>query len=355
MRGATLANPGASNNAASAAYLTGASSLMTHCVISNNVITGLGTPINAVGITTPGVYLAGGAQLWWTLVADNADYGAKDYRLMPGDTRELGCYEPEAEAAVCFAAPAPAIALPAETTLTASVTGLSATGLVYAWDFDGDGTTDLVTTDATATWTYTQAGNVSVSLSATDVTSGASGECARGDYLYLVPKAMLVAASSPAPAFPYDTWQNAATNVQDAIDAAIDGVTIVFSNGVHIVRNTISVEKGVTLRGLADAPGDVVLANANAVRILRLNHAGSLVSGLVLTGEAGKEVGAFLCIDTVGGTVSNCVIRGVVSTGSVGAYANTAMMYVAGANSLMTHCVWSKRESFEKSMGAPHR
>ena len=258
-----------------------------------------------------------------------------------GKAIDVGCYElNEGEFSVTFNTASTSVMVPCAVTFNAACTGAGENDVIrYAWDFDGDGTTDLVTTDATATWTYTQAGNVSVSLSATDVTSGASGECVRGDYLYLVPKTMLVAASSPAPAFPYDTWQNAATNVQDAIDAAIDGVTIVFSNGNYTVSSTISVEKGVTLRGLADAPGDVVLANANAVRILRLNHAGSLVSGLVLTGSAGKDVGAFLCIDTVGGTVSNCVIRGVVSTGSVGAYANTAMMYVAGANSLMTHCV----------------
>ena len=225
-------------------------------------------------------------------------------------------------------------------TFAAACTGAGENDVIrYTWDFDGDGTVDLVTMSATATWTYTTPGTVSVSLSAVDETTGQRGECVREDYLRLVPATMYVVTTNSTSAFPYDTWQNAATNVQDAIDAAIDGVDIVFSNGNYTVSGTISVEKGVTLRSLTGAPGDVVLSNPGAVRILRLNHAGALVAGLVFSGKADKGVGSYICIDSVGGTMSNCVIRGVVSDGNVGAYANTATIYAVGANALMTHCV----------------
>ncbi|MBQ6923431.1 MAG: hypothetical protein IJQ73_02200, partial [Kiritimatiellae bacterium] len=73
--------------------------------------------------------------------------------------------------------------------------------------------------------------------------------------------AMHVAPTSEAPAYPYDTWRNAATNVQDAVDAAGDGVTIVVSNGAYAISAPITIDKGVTLRGLTGNPEDVVFAN----------------------------------------------------------------------------------------------
>lgn len=145
--------------------------------------------------------------------------------------------------------------------------------------------------------------------------------------------AMHVAPTSEAPAYPYDTWRNAATNVQDAVDAAGDGVTIVVSNGAYAISAPITIAKGVTLRGLTGNPEDVVFANDNAERLLYLNHADAVAAGFVLEGGSRKVWGQSVYI--AGGTVSNCVVRGCTASGS-GGYASA--VYVNSAYGLVTHC-----------------
>ena len=147
--------------------------------------------------------------------------------------------------------------------------------------------------------------------------------------------AMHVAPTSGAPAFPYDTWRNAATNVQDAVDAACGGVTIVVSNGAYAISAPITIAKGVTLRGLTGNPEDVVFANDNAERLLYLHHADAVAAGFVLEGGSRKVWGQGAYIDAAGGTVSNCVVRGCTASGS-GGYASA--VYVGSAYGLVTHC-----------------
>ena len=147
--------------------------------------------------------------------------------------------------------------------------------------------------------------------------------------------AMHVAPTSEAPAYPYDTWRNAATNVQDAVDAAGDGVTIVVSNGAYAISAPITIAKGVTLRGLTGNPEDVVFANDNAERLLYLDHADAVAAGFVLEGGSRKVWGQGAYIDAAGGTVSNCVVRGCTASGSGGA---ASAVYVGSAYGLVTHC-----------------
>ena len=147
--------------------------------------------------------------------------------------------------------------------------------------------------------------------------------------------AMHVAPTSEAPAYPYDTWRNAATNVQDAVDAAGDGVTIVVSNGAYAISAPITIAKGVTLRGLTGNPEDVVFANDNAARLLYLNHADAVAAGFVLEGGSSKVLGQGACIAGAGGTVSNCVVRGCTASGKGG---NASAVYVGSAYGLVTHC-----------------
>ena len=45
----------------------------------------------------------------------------------------------------------------------------------------------------------------------------------------------LVSRESTNPGPPYATWANAATNIQDAVDAAKDGDTVRVTNGVYAV------------------------------------------------------------------------------------------------------------------------
>src|SRR2546426_5153148 len=64
--------------------------------------------------------------------------------------------------------------------------------------------------------------------------------------------------NNQAPAFPYTTWPTAATNIQDAVDAASTGDEIVVSDGVYETggravygtSNRVAVTQALTVRSL---------------------------------------------------------------------------------------------------------
>ena len=214
----------------------------------------------------------------------------------------------------------------------------------FYWDFDADGVTDLVTAEPAAVYGYTEPGKVSVALAFTNRTTGVTGENVRRDYLTLVPPVIYVDAASMTPVPPYVSPQTAASNVQDAVDVAVNGVTVLVSPGLYELTNAVSVTKGVTVRGKTERPEDVRFVNPVSGRNFYLNHQKSRLENAVLEcGAVSRGEARNLLVDTLGGTVSNCVCRGGsifcggASPMSAGDFADFVVL--RGVNSLMTHCV----------------
>jgi len=130
--------------------------------------------------------------------------------------------------------------------------------------------------------------------------------------------------NSSTPTAPYASWATAATNIQDAIDAASDGDQILVTNGVYQTGGRIVYGSQTNRVALTNA---VMLLSVNGSQATTLvgafNTRGALVgsnsvlSGFTITngqsrggGDLTNEAsgGGIWC--ATGGVVSNCVVTG---------------------------------------------
>ena len=133
--------------------------------------------------------------------------------------------------------------------------------------------------------------------------------------------------SNPVP--PYTDWQTAATNIQDAIDAAADGDLVLVTNGIYanggqvvygMLTNRVAINKAITVQSVngptvTAIQGNPALGN-NAIRCVYMAN-GSLLSGFTLTNGGTMTAGDSYLDDSGGGiwatnnssaVISNCVV-----------------------------------------------
>jgi hypothetical protein len=164
-----------------------------------------------------------------------------------------------------------------------------------------------------------------------------------------------VAQSGTNPIPPYLTWNTAATNIQDAVDAAYVNGTVAVSNGTYsgggrpiqnggpFISNRVAVLKPITLQSV-NGPSVTTIqgyqvpgtTNGNdAMRCIYLTNNASLI-GFTLTGGAtlaysGLSGGGVYC--EYGASVSNCVMTGNCAyTGGGGASGGTLFSCVLIGN-----------------------
>jgi len=135
--------------------------------------------------------------------------------------------------------------------------------------------------------------------------------------------------ATPVP--PYTNWISAATNIQDAIDAAAAGDFIVVSNGTYnsggravygIATNRVTVDKALTLQslngpGATTIAGFTVFASDYEIRCVYLTN-GATLAGFTLSGGASRHSGDVFEEQSGGGVwcednsvvVSNCIVSG---------------------------------------------
>jgi len=113
------------------------------------------------------------------------------------------------------------------------------------------------------------------------------------------PATQYVDWKNPAPVAPYTTWATAATNIQDAVDVAQAGDTVLVTNGVYatgaravygLMTNRVAVTKALRLESVNGPEVTVIrgyqvpaTTNGNgAVRCVYLSD-GAVLSGFTMT------------------------------------------------------------------------
>jgi hypothetical protein len=166
------------------------------------------------------------------------------------------------------------------------------------WNF-GDGT--FVTNQLALSHNWPTPGNYVVTFTAynTDHPAGVSTSVT----IYILANPVhYVALGNPNPAAPYFSWATAATNIQDALDVAFAGGTVIVSNGLYQTgglrvfegsTNRVAVAKPLTLQSVNGAAATVI-DGGSAMRCLYLtNHVA--VSGFTLRNGLGNNGGGVFC------------------------------------------------------------
>jgi hypothetical protein len=169
---------------------------------------------------------------------------------------------------------------------------------------------------------------------------------------------LCVDLNSPNPISPYADWGTAATNIQDAVDAAGDGDRIWVTNGIYetggrlvfgTTTNRVAINKAVTVQSV-NGPAVTVIKGyqipgttngLGAVRCVFLTN-GAVLTGFTLTNGATVTGtgGGIMCLST-SAIVSNCVLIG-----------NSANLYGGGVSGGTLHNCLVAGNTVTSSTGA---
>ena len=234
--------------------------------------------------------------------------GATDLAGRPrkqSDAADRGCFEFEMDGLAASLDVSPAMGLDnVDVTLTANVFGKDLTGLVYTWDF-GDNSEPVSGAAHSSIVHRYRPGLFSPSLTVVNA-AGEQASFTLKNAIHVLPKTAYVVMTNSTPAYPYDSWEKAATNIVDAVSACGDGSTIVVSNGLYETRETISLIKRIKLVSLNGPKETTLRITSEGNDVVYGGVKGVFIGGFTIEGKS------FSAVELAnGGTISNCVVRGV--------------------------------------------
>ncbi len=232
-----------------------------------------------------------------------------------------------------------------------------------AWDF-GDGGAQSNRAYVDHAWSQTGTYDVVLTAWSASYPDGVSATAT----VTVADTAYYANCANPTPVYPYTNWMTAATNIQDAIDAAdVPGRLVFVTNGLYDAGGRIASDVHTNRIVLTHAarvmsvngPHKTVIegrpgSGESGVRCAWVGE-GCLLAGFTLTNGAadtvGTQIGGGGARCEPGGVVSNCVLVGNTGYFSGGAYAgelhncvladNTGNLYGGAYYSTLHNCALS--------------
>ena len=142
-----------------------------------------------------------------------------------------------------------------------------------------------------------------------------------------------VALNNSNPASPYLSWATAATNIQDAINAAVPGNTVLVSNGVYgvgttqddqAIANRVVINKALTVRSV-NGPAVTTISGGSNIRCAWMTN-NALLAGFTITNGYlinGFSSGGGVYAASASVVISNCLITGSKALNAGGVYRGT--------------------------------
>src|SRR6266446_2774436 len=146
---------------------------------------------------------------------------------------------------------------------------------------------------------------------------------------------------------PYTNWSTAATNIQDAVDAAVADDEVVVTNGIYstggremnnLTFNRVAVDKPLSVRSV-NGPQFTIIEGHGALdsRCVYLTNSARL-SGFALTNGRAQAPGGGVFCESQTAVVSNCTLTGnqligLYGSGGGGAYGGTLNNCLLNGNS----------------------
>jgi hypothetical protein len=145
---------------------------------------------------------------------------------------------------------------------------------------------------------------------------------------------------------PFTDWTTAATNIQDAIDVAVDGDLVLVTNGVYAtggktiasVSNRVAITKAITVQSINGAAETSIQGNqplgSNAARCVYLTNNATII-GFTLTNGSSFSSGAGAWCQSSNCFLINCVIVSNYSYGLAGGCYSGTLTGCIVANNIM--------------------
>ena len=148
--------------------------------------------------------------------------------------------------------------------------------------------------------------------------------------------------NSPSPTSPYRDWATAATNIQDAVDAAGFGDTVLVTNGLYRLTDEITVSKALTIQSV-NGPEVTIVNGQSYDRCFYFESYATVLSGLTVTNGyvIGNGGGVYGSSDAY--IVTNCIISGN------SAYAYSSCSGGGMYNGTANNCIISGNSAYSES------